>query len=285
MAESTWVFDVVEREFAGVVERSSRLPVVLDFWAAWCQPCRILAPTLEKLADEYGGKFLLGKVNVDECPNLARQFQVSGIPMVVALVGGRVADHFVGVLSEPEIREFLDGVCPSEAEQLVEEATGLEQTDPAEARKRYEAALAKNPRESRAAAGLAELLLEEGQFDRAQELAASVGEGEPGWPRASNVRARLEFRARGAALGALEELIARVRANPKDAKATVELGIVQASRGRWEEALESLIAAAETDRKLGAEEVRPLAVKIFNIVGPQSEISNRYRARLASALY
>lgn len=285
MPESPWVIDVVEQEFATVVERSRKLPVVLDFWAEWCQPCRMLGPLLERLADERAGQFVLAKVNVDECPSLAQQFQVSGIPMVVALRGGKIVDHFVGVLPEEQLLEFLDRISPSESEQLTLQAKEVLESNPAQARELFEQALEQDPRNTVAAAALAELLLDAGNVERAAEIAAGVGEGTEGWPKASNVLARLEFLKTAESLGNIAELEQKVSSNPADLQAKCDLGIAYAAAGKFELALETLVQTVETDREFGKVHAKEPMVKIFNILGPQHELSNQYRSRLASALY
>ncbi|MFO0947422.1 MAG: thioredoxin domain-containing protein [Planctomycetota bacterium] len=205
MAESKFVFDVTEAEFSSVVARSREVPIVLDFWAGWCQPCRMLTPVLVKLAEEYGGKFLLGKVNVDDCPYLASQFQVSGIPMVVALVDGKVVSHFTGVVDEAQARRFFDSILPSSADQLIRQAADLEATDPAQARSLYETALKEDPKNSVAQAALAALYLDAGDAEKATQWAEEVSEGTDGWTRAQNVMARLEFLAKAKEGGTISD--------------------------------------------------------------------------------
>lgn len=285
MGESSWVLDVNEREFAAIVEQSRHRPVLLDFWAEWCQPCRILGPLLEQLAEERAGQFLLAKVNVDHCPTLAQQFQVSGIPMVVALRGGRIVDHFVGVLQEPQVVAFLDRIAPSESEQLFMQASEALPEHPAKARELFEQALEKDPKNSMAAASLAELLLDAGNAERAEEVARMAGEGTEGWSRATNTLARIEFLKSARAHGNVTDLETKVAIDPKDLEAKRDLGIAYAAAGKFEQALETLVQIVETDRNFGNEHAKAPMVKIFNILGAQHELSNRFRSRLASALY
>src|SRR5438874_911660 len=135
---SPWIFAVGEKDFeAKVIDKSRETPVVVDFWAPWCGPCRALAPILEKLIGQRAGSVLLAKVNIDEEQGLAAQFAIESIPMVVAFRGGRPVLDFMGLLAEHQIADFLDRVSPTEAERKAKEAIALEKTDPAQAEKLY----------------------------------------------------------------------------------------------------------------------------------------------------
>ena len=155
-----WTVDVNEKDFEqDVLERSYNVPVVLDFWAPWCGPCRAIGPVLEKLADEQQGKFVLAKVNVDENPALAQSFQISSIPAVKAVKEGAVANEFVGALPEPAIRKFVEELLPSEADSLAQRGLSLqEQGKDQGAESLYRAALSKEAQQPKALLGLARLL-------------------------------------------------------------------------------------------------------------------------------
>lgn len=286
MANSPWVFDADAATFdKEVLEKSRSVPVVLDFWAKWCGPCRTLGPMLEKLAEEYAGKFLLAKVDIDKHPILASQFRVESIPLVLGLFDGKVVAEFLGAQPESVVRGFLNQVVPSEAESLARKADELEASDPGEARALYERAVALDPRCSRALAGLAELALNAGDAELARGYVEKVSEGSDGWRRAENVRARLAFRDAASHLGSVEETRARLEAEPGNLQRKVDLGLVLAAAGDFEAALENLVGVVEADRAFGSEHAKGTVVQIFNILGQQNELTNRYRSRLAAALY
>ena len=182
---SPWVVDVTEADFEReVIERSKSLPVVVDFWAPWCGPCRALGPVLEKLAQERQGEFLLAKVNTDECQDLAAAFRIESIPAVKALRDGQVVLEFEGLLPEPALREFLDRVCPSESEREARKARDLEGPDPAAAEALYRRVLQGERPPDAARVGLARLLIARGEEAEAAELLRGVS---PGGPEAAEV--------------------------------------------------------------------------------------------------
>src|SRR5262249_17686302 len=159
MAEtaSPLVFDVTDADFeAQVIERSKQVPVVVDFWAPWCGPCRVLGPLLERLAEEYGGKFVLARVNTDENPGLAGAFRVQSIPMVIGVRDGALAGHFVGALPESGVRDFLAQLLPSDGERMAGDAIALLAAGKtSEAEKIFRQAIEVGPRADGARVGLA----------------------------------------------------------------------------------------------------------------------------------
>jgi putative thioredoxin len=283
VADSPWVVEVTVENFQQVVVDGSRLrPVVIDFWAEWCGPCRRLAPLLEKLAAERAGGFLLAKVNVDENPDLAQAFQVSGIPAVYAVRDGKIADHFTGVLPEEQLRAFLDGLggpsAPAEPSPL-DRALELEGRDPKAAVDAYRAMLAQAPDDPAARVGLARVLLAApGKETEANTLLTGVEFGDYA-TEANRLATVIQLRA--VPHGDADLATARATAGPEGQLA---LAKVLAARGDYPAALDALLAAAE-DRALGRTVVRELMLKVFEVIGPRSEMADDYRRRLQALLY
>jgi putative thioredoxin len=245
------VIDVTEQDFEReVIERSRELPVVVDFWAEWCGPCRMLGPLLEKAANAREGKVVLAKLDTDANPGLARGFQIQGIPAVKAFRDGRVVDEFVGALPPAQVERFFDGLVPSEAEALV--AAG----DEASLRR----ALELEPGNTEAKVKLAEQLFRRGERDEARELVANVAG---------------HFRAEG--------LDARMRLEEQDAVDLSE-AFRALDAGDRERALQLLIEAipsADGHR----DDVRRVVVSILDELGVDDPLARDARRRLAAALY
>lgn len=286
LSGSFWTIDVTEQSFeSDVVARSKEVPVVLDFWAEWCGPCKMLGPELERLAREYAGKFVLAKVDIDANQALASAFGIASIPTVVAVIDGQIANQFTGLLPKSQIVEFLSLIIPTEQQELVRKAAALEVTDPANAETLYRQALALDAESTVVLAALADLAVKVGRVEEARELVAKVGEGTDGADRANSVRDKIRLQDSSGSTGGLEDCKARVAGDPTNPQARLELGLAFAAAGKFEEALETLVQIVETDRDFGLEHVKAEMVKIFGIIGVQSELASRYRPRLARALY
>jgi putative thioredoxin len=286
MPESAWIKNVAETDFEReVIERSRELPVVVDFWAPWCGPCRALGPVLEKLAAERAGDFLLAKVNVDEAQNLAYQYGIEGIPAVKAFRDGRPALEFVGLLPEAQLRQFLDRLVPSQAERQVRQAADLEAADPAGAEALYRDVLEQQPANDAAVVGLARLLIARGQDTEASELLDRIAPAGDLGTEAERLGAILFLREQARTFGDEAAARRRLAAEPDSAEARYQLGCVLAAAGKYPEALQALLEAAERDRRLAADQVRPVMVKVFYAVGVRSPLADDYRDKLARLLY
>jgi len=284
LTSSPWIIDVGEADFdKAVVQASKQQPVIVDFWAPWCGPCRSLGPILERVVAEYKGQVILAKINVDETPNLAAMFRIEGIPAVKAFRDGQVVLQFEGVLPEPHVRAFVQRLLPTESEQLAASARTLK--DPAEAEKTYRAALAQDGNNPEVRVGLAQALLQQNKIDEITDLLEPVGsEGELG-VAAERIRAALGLRQRARDMGTEVDARRRVAANPNSTQARYELGCVLAASGQYEAALEVLMQVAEDDPKLAPTKIREVMVQIFYVLGPDHPLANDYRARLSRLLY
>jgi putative thioredoxin len=264
---------------AEVIERSREVPVVVDLWAEWCGPCRVLGPVLERLADEYGGTFELAKLDVDANPNLARQFQVQGIPTVIAFKNGAPAARFTGALPEPQIRSWLRDLIPSEADEKAARAATVAASGNADAAaKLYREALASDPAHEGAATGLASLLIDSGDTDEALALLSPL----PPTPEVQRLAAAARIASVDtSSIGDLEEQAA---ANPEDGALLLQLGRALTAAGRPEDALEYLLRAVALGGPI-RDEARTSMLDVFEVLGPGSPLTAHYRRKLASALF
>jgi putative thioredoxin len=286
MAQSAWIVNVEDSSFEReVIERSREVPVVVDFWAPWCGPCRALAPVLEKLVGERQGEVILAKVNVDEAQETAARFNISSIPAVIAFKSGEPFLDFIGLLPEPHVREFLDRLVPTPAERLARQALALETSKPDDAEKLYRQALDSDRNLESATIGLARVLIERGKDAEAKELLENVAVAEPLAAEAERLAGIVFLRELAKPFGTESEARRRFEAKPEDAQAAYELGCVLAAAGRYSEALELLLAAAQRDANLGRSAVREAMVKIFQIIGVRSALADEYRDKLTALLY
>ena len=268
-----------------VVERSKSVPVVVDFWAEWCQPCRILGPTLEKLAAEYGGRFVLAKADTEQLSQVASGFGVRSIPAVFAVKGGEVVDSFVGVMPEAAIRAWLDRLMPTPAESLVIEARALETTDSTLAEKKYREALSLEPANVSAKIGLARTCAALGRPSEAQEIIANLERRGYLEPEAENLKAKLTLHSgETETIGDVSELRMAHAANPGDKTSQLELAEALAASSEYAEALELALNLVESDRRGTGEQGRKLMIAIFQLLPADSELANDYRRRLSVAL-
>ena len=263
-----------------VLDESKHRPVVVDFWAPWCGPCKSLKPVLEKLAAEYGGKFLLAKINSDENQALAARYGVRGIPSVKAFVDGEPVDEFSGALPEGEVRAFLDRLIPSPAEGLRAQAAELRLAgDLTAALQRLAEASEVDPNHIGVRLDAAEIMLDLNEADEARRLLASVPDDAD--PRVPQLKARLQFM--GTAGEDEAALSARVAANENDLEARLKLANLLVAAGQHEAGMDQLLEIVRRDRGFGDDIGRKTLLSVFDLLGG-GELVSRYRRMLASAL-
>jgi putative thioredoxin len=251
--------DVGEADFqARVIERSYERPVVVDFWAAWCAPCRHLGPLLERIADAHAGDVDLVKVDVDANPSLAAAFGIQGIPAVKAFRDGGVVAEFVGAYPEEAVRNFFDAILPTEADRLAAAGDAARDTD--EAERAYRSALEKDFGNRHAVLGLAPLLAARGAYEEARRLLARLPEDAD----VRRLRAHIDL-AEAAGGAAPDDPLAAASAD-----------------GDWEPVLERLLTEVRTGDH---EDARQRMLDVFEVLGPGHPLTVKYRAALAAALF
>ncbi|MHB8666082.1 MAG: tetratricopeptide repeat protein [Burkholderiales bacterium] len=283
---NTYSFDTgVESFERDVVQASQKVPVLVDFWAPWCAPCRALKPVLEKLAEEYAGRFLLARVNSDENPQLSAQFGVRGIPNVKAFVEGKLADEFTGALPESGVREFIDRLIPTPGEKLRRTARALlTQGDFDEAERQLRSALELEPANHAVRLDLVELLLAKNSQAEADAVFASIPERARD-ERAERLYGVLALWKRSQLLPPREELEAKLAANPDDLSVRLALGERLVADGRFEPALAALLEVVRRDRGAARTSARKLMVEVFRQAEDNEALVSEYRKLLAGALY
>ena len=285
---SPHAFDVSTAEFQEkVVAASQHVPVLVDFWAEWCAPCRQLKPVLEKLAAEYGGRFLLAKVNSDQNQELAGRCGVRGIPNVKAFVGGHLVDEFTGALPEAQVRAFIDKLLPSPAEPLriaAQEARASGETELALSL--LDDALQADPANDTVQLDMADIRLDAGQLDAARALLDALEHKARDGARLQALQARLKLLAAGGGADTAA-LQARLAANGDDLDARLQLANALALKGDYRAALEHLLAVVRRDRKWQDEAARKAMLDLFTLLGGDAQFDDlvrEFRIALARTL-
>ena len=280
---TAFVSDVTAATFQkDVLDASKEVPVVVDFWAPWCGPCRSLGPILEKLAGEYGGRFRLAKVNSDQEMDLSQSFGIRSIPDVRAFRNGEIVDGFMGALPESQVRAFIDRVVPAPAEiERLRAAQLRAQHDLAGATAALRKAVDLDPKHFLARVDLAECLVQAAQYDQAAAQLDAVPEDTDWNARVAALRQAIAYAAKG---GNEKEAAAKVEQNPADLEARLALAGALAARHNWRGAMDQLLEIVRRDKGWRDGEARKQMIAIFNLAAEDAELVSEYRRRLGSAL-
>lgn len=278
---------------ADVIQESRRQPVLVDFWAPWCGPCKQLTPVLEKAVQAAGGSVKLVKMNIDEHPAIAGQLGIQSIPAVIAFKNGQPVDGFMGAVPESQVRDFIKRIgggkgednAAAIAEALAAAAEARAAGDPTTAAEIYSALIDQAPETLEAVAGLAELMFEAGNAEGAIAVLDGAPAEKKDAPVLAAVRTKISLAEQAASLGDAAEFERRLAADPKDHQARFDLAMVQNAKGMRMEAADNLLAIVKADRSWNEDGARAQLVKFFEAWGPTDEATLAARRKLSSVLF
>jgi putative thioredoxin len=267
------IVDVSDNDFeTAVIARSRTVPVVVDFWAPWCGPCRTLGPTLERLAREMQGAFVLAKVNVDQSPMLSSRFKVQSIPMVTAFRDGEAVDTFMGALPESQVRAWLRTLIPSDADRLADEAARLAASTPEAAVEHYRAALAEDAAHEPSSLGLGRILVQQGDPEAIAVL-KQIPQGSKSYAEAQALINLGDF------------LATPTSSDDGTSAARYAAAAARGREGAWDQALQLLLELVQRDRAYGEDAARRAMLASFALLGETDPLVAKYRRLLANALF
>jgi putative thioredoxin len=286
MADSPYIVAVTAENFQSIVlDGSFDRPVLVDFWADWCAPCRMLMPILAQLAEEYRGHFILAKVNTEEQQSLAAQFGIRSLPTVQLFKSGQPVDQFMGALPEGQIREFLDRHIPRASDGLLAQAQGfMAAGDLDAAQSMIDKAREQDPENARLALADVQLMTARGEIAEALSAIDRLPIDLATEPEVLALRGQLRFASALDGAPSESDLAARVAADPTDSLARYQLAAYQVLRAEYEAALENLLTLMKRDRAFQEDAGRKGMLAIFDLLGA-GDLVARYRAKMMNALY
>ncbi len=287
MSESPYIHNVGMQNFQQLVlEKSMAKPVLVDFWADWCQPCQTIMPMLTKLAEEYGGKFELAKVNADAEQELAAHFGIKSLPTMKLFYQGQLVDERMGALPESEIRAMLDKHIVSETDQLMQAAMSAYQQGQTEAAlEMLNQALAKDPDNAELKVTIAQMVNAQGDSESALALLDNLDEDGNKLDAAIKLRAEIKLAAQLADLPSLDEIEQRLAANPQDLEAMLQKSRRLSTQGDYENAMECLLQVMRSDRGFEDDAGRKGLLELFDLLGGEHPSVQKYRRKLFTLLH
>ena len=291
MSDSPYIHNVTLEDFESVViQNSFKQPVLVDFWAEWCNPCQALIPVLTSLAEEYQGAFILAKVNTDEQGELASQAGVRSLPTVKLFVNGEMVNEFMGALPESEIRKFLDPYIQSESQtvsdQVLSDAIqaytdGKEQ----EALEMLNTALANDPQNSKLKINIARLVANQNDFESATALLDTLTDEEKDQPEVKEILTQIKLANQLKDLGDPAELEQRIKDNPDDVDALFQMSTYLTAGSNYEAAISILLQVMQKDRTYKDDAARKGLIEIFDMLGNDNPLVQTYRRKMFTLLH
>lgn len=278
--------DITEENFiAEVIEASHKIPVLVDFWATWCEPCKSLMPALEQLATEYNEQFRLAKIEVDQQPNLATQFSVQSVPTVKMVVKGEIVDEFTGALPPEQIREFINKhINQSDGSPLQEAINAYQHGDTDVALEKMQETLIAEPENPKVRIEFANMLMREKRFDDARDLLDSLTTEDKNTPDALALIGQLESIEVVMEAPDIDSLLQSIEQDPSNCLAREQISAHYKLRGDYSAAMEQLLEIVKRDRNYNKDAGRTELLKIFEMLSPNHELVGQYRRKLAQTL-
>lgn len=291
MSDSPYIVDVTKENLEAVIQKSLETPILFDFWADWCEPCKSLMPILAKLADEYQGAFILAKMDTEAEPEIAQQLGIRSLPTVKLIIGGAAVDEFSGALPESEVRAFLDkhiaaapAAEPAEADPVAIAAALQAQGNTTDALAILREAQAATPDNGDIAIALGQTCVAAGLFDDARQCLSILSEADAKKPGAAKLKGLLTLSDADDASKDEKTLSAALEQDPGNSEAAYYLGIKQALRGDFETAFETLLGLMQRDREYGDDGARKTLLSIFDTMGDDPRVG-ALRRRLFNYLH